>query len=49
MKEYICECGGFVYRKGLDDNSYTCVRCKKKYSKIELDNIWLNKFKEKNK
>ena len=49
MIEYQCECGGFVYRKGLDNNSYECVRCKKKYSKNQLDNIWLKEFKEKNK
>jgi len=47
MIEIFCECGGFIYRKGLDDNSYACVRCEQPFTQADIDGKWLKKF-EKN-
>lgn len=47
MIELLCECGGYIYRKGLNDDSYACVRCEQSFTKSELDTKWLKEFEEK--
>jgi hypothetical protein len=45
LEEIHCECGGLLDRKGLlGTRPYSCVRCHRKYSQKEINDMWLEQF-----